>query len=277
MIIRKNIDIFKDFTSDSELISKYTSNTWQKKRKVKEIKADTSIGKWAENIIQFYFTKIDGLVYLTYDDIRTNNFKKHAPFDAIVFSDQLDSDIVKKHIDQINYLVTNNEYGKLPDEFKLELETNRIYIVEIKSTRVGRRHKVGTNNEGDIARKIVELDDFLTYPKYLRVDNYDSIHSLPDYIEFCKKYRSFKCTDNCIEKIKQVEQNNMSFYYVRIYMDEAENIAYIIGFINKYLFIKNLALSKFKSRDDKSKYALYLSSPLRLATDIKDFRLKDIR
>src|SRR3990167_2336621 len=155
------------------------------------------------------------------------------------------------------------------DEFRSNnFESNGIYTVEIKSTRVAERHKRTGSSDQNIS-SIIMSDDFLEYPKYLRVDEFDKINNLMDYINFCKTYRSFNCLSNseCILKMRNEEQINMRFFYVRIYIDISTRKAYIVGYIDKNFFSQNFTLKKMVQAG-KSEKALYLSLPLNNAKEL---------
>ena len=76
MKVYKNIDSFMDL--NEKIISSNTVNTWQKDRSMLDIGRDTNLGKIAENIISNYINYETSLNYLSYDEFRQNNYKKHA-------------------------------------------------------------------------------------------------------------------------------------------------------------------------------------------------------
>src|SRR3989344_1415422 len=238
MIIINDITI--NNSGSFKKIVENTANTWQLGRSNEEKASDTSLGKIAEKVFkEFIIQNFPNYKYLSYDEFRSNNF-----------------------IEQINYEVKNSDYGKISDGTKIGLESNGIYTVEIKSTRVAERHKRTGSSDQNIS-SIIMSDDFLEYPKYLRVDEFDKINNLMDYINFCKTYRSFNCLSNseCILKMRNEEQINMRFFYVRIYIDISTRKAYIVGYIDNNFFSQNFTLKKMVQAG-KSEKALYLSLPL---------------
>ncbi|HBA45623.1 hypothetical protein A2W67_00895 [Candidatus Nomurabacteria bacterium RIFCSPLOWO2_02_40_28] len=267
MIIINDITI--NNSGSFKKIVENTANTWQLGRSNEEKASDTSLGKIAEKVFkEFIIQNFPNYKYLSYDEFRSNNFEKHAPFDGIIFVSNKDQSIVNKYIEQINYEVKNSDYGKISDGTKIGLESNGIYTVEIKSTRVAERHKRTGSSDQNIS-SIIMSDDFLEYPKYLRVDEFDKINNLMDYINFCKTYRSFNCLSNseCILKMRNEEQINMRFFYVRIYIDISTRKAYIVGYIDKNFFSQNFTLKKMVQAG-KSEKALYLSLPLNNAKEL---------
>ncbi|WNL34475.1 hypothetical protein QT384_10215 [Arcobacter cryaerophilus gv. pseudocryaerophilus] len=266
--IVNNINDFVKKDENIETIIQTTQETWQKDRTEQSKKQDTELGKLAENIVEGYIkTNMKDITYLSYDDFRKDEFKKHAPFDGLIYNKKTTVKI-QYVINAINKEVGDNQYGKISDGLKNKLHQNKIYIVEVKSTRVSeQRHFVANKIDLD---KLLE-DDFLEYPKYLRVDKFDTMNNMEAYIDFCKKYRSFKCNDNldCLNKIKNEELSNMRHVYIRVYIDIKNSIGYIIGYITNAEFIKNLNLKKMV-QPGKSEKALYLSCSLRNASDLEE-------
>lgn len=141
-----------------------------------------------------------------------------------------------------------------------------IKIVEIKSTRVTQRHK---NYRGDIVFEKILMDDFLTYPKYLR--NSEDITTKEKYYSYCKM-------KNSNYDLKE-ELSNMSDIYIRVYMDDNQKKGFIIGYIDKYTFFNNMQLKKME-KFRKSERALYWAVNLKKGFPIKsltkEFYLKAV-
>lgn len=267
MINNRDIKIIKDVegyrrTGKSiKTIIQNTVNTWEETRTEVSKENDTKLGKLAEDIFESYVKQnIKHLTYLSYDDIRTNNFKKHAPFDGLLFNNNVNIDTLREIIKEINSEITaGDKWGNISDELKLKCYKEHIFITEIKSTRVISRHK---KHDGSVNFSTLLEDDFLEYPKYLRKDTYDTIHSYNEYINFCKKYRGFVCrSGDCLSDIKKEEFLNMRHLYIRIYIDENKLTAYIIGCISNKTFIDNSVIKKMPQKE-KSELALYLATPL---------------
>lgn len=263
-IIHIDIAAYNSWNNHNSLISDNTVNTWQEDRSPEEKKADTGVGKKAEYAVELYIRdNLNNIEYIAYDNFRTNNFKKHAPFDGLLFDKKIDRNVVENLKKKINDEITKNKYGKISDSLKQELFKNEIYITEIKSTRITERHL--SNSKIDL-NKILQ-DDFLTYPKFLR--SHESINSINEYIKYCidKKYLQCYENENCFEKIKTIEFKNMQHIYIRVYIDIKNNDAYIIGFIESEQFISKLAIKRMK-KINKSEYALYFYYPLKDGKDI---------
>ena len=103
MIVVNNIDKIVYSTNSIKDIVTNTENTWQKDRSFNEKESDSSIGKLAEDIIENYIKENrPDIIYFSYDKFRANNFKKHAPFDGLLFSKEIDKEIVNRFIKKIN-------------------------------------------------------------------------------------------------------------------------------------------------------------------------------
>ena len=262
----KNVNSYASNKAYLKTIVDTTFNTWQKDRDSFTKKSDTKLGKLAENIIEMYIKKnLSNVFYLSYDDFRNNNYKKHAPFDGIVVNKAVGGKVLKSFIDRINIEITKDKFGKISDKLKQELHNSGIFIVEIKSTRINpKRHY----QNGEISYTQLLEDDFLEYPKYLRVDKFGTINNWNDYLNFCYRYREI--SRNCdLRCMKSIEESNMRHLYIRIYIDEGKNTAYIIGSIWKTAFIQTAVIKKMIKRD-KSEYALYLASNLRNGNNINE-------
>lgn len=265
----KKVEITKTLETKDlvKTITNNTINTWQIDRSFQKKQQDTNLGKIAENIFETYCKKhLNNIKYISYDTFRSNNYSKHAPFDGLIYNDKkTTNNVIESYFKNINEQVTNNQYGKITDELKQELYDNDIYIVEIKSTRVVNRHM---NNQKVELENILN-DDFLEYPKYLRTDTYDSINSWKDYFEFCKKNKNF---NGDIQNLQNEEKINMRHIYIRIYIYEQNNEAYIIGWTSNTDFIKNAVVKKM-IQYNKSEKALYLSTKLRNGYNIDELNI----
>ena len=265
--IIKGIDKYISTYSSIKTIIDNTVETWQPNRSTTSKTNDTKLGKLAEGVVSAYIkTTMPHVQYLSYDDFRTNNFKKHAPFDGLLFLDSVPTLVLKNIIDEMNIEITKNKYGKITDTLKYKSLINHLFITEIKSTRVTNRHK---NRDGNVDIDKLLADDFLEYPKYIRVDKDNKINNFQDYIKFLKENRGFKCKNelSCEDNIKKIEKANMRHIYIRVYIDEFTNTAYIIGCINMQEFLKNVVLKKMKQYG-KSEMAIYLSTSLKNGVNI---------
>jgi len=273
MIIIDNLNNISNYKTLDKIID-FTQNTWQLNRSKSEKTKDTKIGKLAENVLETYFqSNFYKLEYLSYDTFRMDNLEKHAPFDGIIYDKNISSKSLKLFIDRVNNEITNNQWGKISNSLKSELEKSKIFTVEVKSTRVTDRHKRNGHDSDSVELSILK-DDFLEYPTRLRTDRYNRMDSLEDYITFCEKSNLINCPNGSDKNqiIRDFEQQNMRYFYFRIYIDEGLKRAYIVGYIDKFDFSSLFVWKKMK-KYNKSEHALYLSVPLKHSRCISNFNI----
>lgn len=251
----------------SEKISLNTVNTWQSDRSKSAKSSDTNLGKVAESVIENEIEQFANVQYLPYDVFRQNNFKKHAPFDGLLCSKEFDKSTLELFLSKINNEISNNAYGKISEQLKSDLENASIFTVEIKSTRIAARHRQPTATQENIISNIIK-DDFLEYPKYIRIDKVGNITSLDKYFEYVKKEYFANDEKFSIADLRLIEKDNMRVFYIRIYVDEEANICYIPGFTTKKKFSKSFNV-KHMPQIDKSEKAIYLSLSLSQAEPLE--------
>lgn len=246
-----------------------TANTWQPTRTAAGKLADTGIGKTAECIVENYIkNNLKNIIYISYDDIRTDNLKKHAPFDGLLCAISKDKLILQSLINKINQQIKDGDTsGKITDELKDELFQNHIYTVEIKSTRTHlTRHYI----KGQINIELILNDDFLEYPKHLR-ENKDGVCDILSYSNYCYKkgFIDGGTNDDLISEVKNMEQQNMRNIYIRVYIDSSQDTGYIVGCIGRKRFIDNCIIKQM-FQPKKSEKALYLATSLKNGSNIDD-------
>lgn len=234
-------------------ITEHTKNTWQENRNKIEKLEDTKLGKKAENIVEKYiYDNFSELNYLSYDDFREDDFEKHAPFDGLLYKkEDVSEEILKEIVKKINEDIQNGQYGRISSETKKFINNNNIKIVEIKSTRINKKRHL--NDSGEIELEKILNDDFLTYPKYLRIDKFNSLTE-DKYYKYCKKRnKSYNPNE---------ELENMADIYIRVYMDDNKKEGYIVGYIDKKTFFDNKTLKKMP-KPGKSEKAVYWATNLK--------------
>lgn len=263
-----NIDgviVFPDFTvfaldrQEIEAIAAHTEQTWQPDRDVNETLANTTQGKIAENIVDYYLNQVLHITYEPYDLFRQNNFEKHAPFDGVIYSPTISEETKNSFKDRIVKEVAMDEWGRISERLKKELEDNKIYRTEIKSTKVRPAHKTNGNQDQAIIQQIKILDDYMTYPYYCRSSS--SIRNTQDYQNHVvKRYKI-----SSPHPLREIERNHMCMFYIRVYLDYVSKKAYIIGFITKDNFFPSadtLPLLKRMPQFKKSERAIYFARSL---------------
>ena len=256
VIIIHDFDFANNKIDDkTKKISENTVNTWQPGRSEKDKMADTSLGKIAEALFESYVNQFN-ITYLSYDNFRTNNLEKHAPFDGLIFSNEK-TEGTTSFTARINEEVSDSAFGKISIGLLSDLTRSKIFTVEIKSTRVIDRHKTA----GVVDLDKIKRDDFLTYPHDLRTTSQDfSLSAYADYlIRTGKLVVSFG--ENKITALRSYEKQFMMDVYVRVYIDETTKTAYLMGWISKKAFIDNATLKRMFQRG-KSELPIYLATPI---------------
>ena len=82
-----------------EQIVTHTHNTWQHDRPIQEIRENTIQGKRAEIVIENVLRDNSTSRFLAYDKMRRDNFSKHAPFDGIIYRNDINDNILQSAID----------------------------------------------------------------------------------------------------------------------------------------------------------------------------------
>lgn len=278
-VIREiSADGIKDVAS-VELITNNTSNTWQHNRQTSEKADDTLNGKIAEDILYAYMLEelANEFEYIPYDVFRTDDFKKHAPFDALFYKKDCTSpEVVKKCIQLINAEILNedNPYGKISTKLRNYCFCQGIYTIEVKSTRVN-KYKLNAASDYEplsdeffshLVNAILE-DDYITYPYFCRDNHY--IESFDDYIFYVKKYilNDERSDEELKAFIIKTELEHSSDIFVRVYLLNEYKKAIILGYTTKYDLFLRCNIGKCPSK--KSKNAIYYKQSLKEGKDIK--------
>jgi hypothetical protein len=255
--------------NDVVILSENTANTWQEDRSSEEKLADTKQGKNAEEALFKYIKEYKDFTYISYDDIRNDNLKKHAPFDGLLYkNNKTNQFIIDSCISKILTDIENDNYGRISVETRNILRQNDVYTVEIKSTKVNDKKKTGTFkpeiNDYDyeyLIRKI-KYDDYFIYPHFCRDTTSNLITNFDEYCNYIgnNKLIIAKDKEELKKKIFETEYFNSSDIQVRVYVDELIGKYFLIGYILVEDIIKQQNISKFPS--DKSHNALYYKTKL---------------
>ena len=272
---------YNEITSDtdeavSQIVS-HTANTWQTNRGTAEKGRDTKQGKKAEQAVFLFFSKYYSSVkYISYDDIRTDNFEKHAPFDGVIVDCGKVSDTtLAEKFARINNEIDQGYYGVISPELRAELYDSGIFTVEIKSTKVNDKKRTAASfSSYDESIQIKNLltavcaDDFLTYPHFRRTGDYDW-NSYCTYVQRRVPQLSSFTGETLQNAVKQIELSHMDDFYIRVYMDEIHKKPLILGFITKKDFMEEPYIKKMP-KYNKSEKALYLAKNLTARKPLKD-------
>lgn len=263
----------------------HTENTWEANRDEKETKRNTEQGKIVEeffsDLINYYSDQTQAnLEYLSYDDIRNDDFKKHAPFDGLLY---------KRGNPRLEYIkslilndVQNDDFGKIKDSTIEECTKYKIYTFEIKSSKIPDRERPAENENYNFLKQSYTKDlinnlrtlDLFKYPKFTR-KNDGTIHSSKDYLNWVRNNRSFMA-NKTDEEIIASEIKSSIHLYTRIFIDDTHRsnsneelyVAFILGYVKKHKIYEEFKLMSFPSK--KSELALYLTYPINKSQNFID-------
>ena len=252
--------IKKTKDSDVKDIVAHTANTWQRGRSEQEKTADTQLGKLAEDVVVATLSAIGIKNYHSYDDFRSDNFKSHAPFDGI-FCDNLSKEIVTL----INNAV-RNEGPHLSANTRNLLRGKGIRTVEIKSTRLTDKYKQRNNFKSysdsiglETLYDYLMTLDYITYPYFTRYGDM----SYSEYCSYVEKRLKTGLTGSKLENhVRQIELDNATDVYIRVFMDEIEQKALVMGWIDRETFFNPPETQKLFKRF-KSEVPLYFVKALK--------------
>ena len=258
-----------DFNKETNTIASHTHQTWQKDRSFEETVADTSQGKLAEMVVEAYFSSfLTDFIYISYDKIRDDNFKFHAPFDAILIKQEMVKDrnleVIKTRLaDIINKGCQTN--GKISCGLRNFLLNNNIITIEIKSTKISQK-RINLNDSERI--NAIQKDDYFLYPYFLRTNDND-VTNFEKYVDYvCKKYpdeiinvNKNKAKEN---NLLNIEFFNSSDIVIRVYTESLSdhNKFYIMGYMRNAEILLNKNIKQFFKKG-KSENAIYFTKSIK--------------
>lgn len=248
-----------------------TKNTWQATRDSKEILDNTVQGKVVEKMFEYYIDEQKrNIKYISYDDFRADNFSKHAPFDGFLYD--IDNPYFDEAKSKVIQDVDNNEYGKLSDSTFEWLTHNKVYTVEIKSSKVPDKDYPSQENLSFSSQENqknlinnLRKRDFFVYPKYNRTKG-STIHNFDDYVKNVKnvkKQDDGSFSGKFITGLLNEERKGKCDIYTRIFVDMKNSnsfIAYMLGYTLKDSFFDNPHIINMFSK--KSQNAIYFTFPI---------------
>lgn len=265
MEIRKIGDfIICPIPADSELdpveiekITSHTHNTWQHDRFDPEKRENTIQGKKAELVIEKVLKDNSTFRFLAYDKMRKDGFNKHAPFDGIIYHDDINASVLQSAVDQINSDVAGSagDSGAITVETREYMETNGIYTIEIKSSLLQYPRDYRCIN-GDVetvrsydnyfrlCEYIKKFYDYFVYPHFCR-DN-KNITSFYDYTKYIRNINHYDIRDKekFVYSLMKQEFDNACNIYTRVFLDIKRNEILIPGYIVKTRFFEEPRIKK---------------------------------
>lgn len=275
----------EDAWLDMEQINKiveYTHNTWQADRPKSEIRENTIQGKRAELVIEQLLKENSCARFIAYDNFRNDGFKKHAPFDGIIYMADIKQALLEEAIDKIKEDVKNSpgDSGTMRIETRAYLERLGVYTVEIKSSLLQdpRDYRQMAHKEADarteqdylaLCRYIKGFYDYFVYPRFCR----DSlaITSFYDYTVFVRDYYREQFSlpvRNFLYELMKNEFDNDCNIYTRVFFDVISNEIIIPGYVLKTRFFEEPRIQKMPS--PKSSHAIYYMYHMEYGTSMLD-------
>ena len=257
-------------------IINYTAETWQPDRPKKERECNIEQGKIAEEITEQFIRQYysQELSLKTYDEIRNDDFKKHAPFDFLLWkTGTVNIAFIEEAIRQ-DIARTPNKFVKLSNVTRRLCRTLGVKIVEVKSTNIRNDLKVESDFTGDYdnvksVQKLLETirrkDDVFCYPKLKRRES-DPGYCLDDYCrEVQERFSEFDgCKgENLRRRVIAWEcENQCCDIFVRVYLDRPAKKGFVIGWMQKEELLDDTVQFKRMRQKNKSELALYFAKNL---------------
>lgn len=274
--------VFADYESfyiDNAVVNQIANNTaetWQPDRNEGERDENTRQGKIAEEIFETYVETFwrNSLFIKSYDDIRNDNYEKHAPFDYLIWNDARTdvTPIIEAVQNDISHTV--NQFVRLSEYTRDLCKDMNVKIAEVKSTQIREKlkHNAGfMDNYDDIdsvrklARIIRRTDDVFCYP-YFKRSEMSLDYSLNDYCKYVKTIEPLVRTLDGADLKKGVidleRQKQCCDIFIRVYVDKNAQKGFIIGWMQRERLLDYAVNLKKMFQPNKSEKALYFAKNL---------------
>lgn len=259
-----------------EQIVEHTEETWQPDRRDEERGSNTRQGKVAEEIVEQFFLQFleDKIAMKSYDDIRNDDFAKHAPFDFLIWKKGTVD--IKPIVASIQRDIDNtpNKFIHLSEYTRRLCKDANVKIAEVKSTQIREDLKrnsgfSGNYEDGNEVRKLINeiksKDDIFCYPYFTRsVSSRD--YSMEDYCQLAKQQEN-SLNPFTGEKLRKMVLELEVIHqccdvFIRVYLDLMAKRGFIIGWLGKeHLLDYEVRLKRMPKRG-KSENALYFTKKL---------------
>ena len=270
---------YGDIHLDNSVIERITDNTvetWQPDRDIIERDNNTEQGKIAEEIVEKFIRQFfnNRLSLKSYDEIRNDEYKKHAPFDYLIWEKNItDISQIEKSI-QNDIKNTPNHFVRVSDHTRRLCKNMNVKIVEVKSTKIrdALKRSSGFNGNYDDENEVLKLvneikrrDDVFCYPAFKRSDASED-YSIDDYCQYVK------CRDASLDGLKGEELrrrvidleavHQCSDIFVRVYLDPKAKRGIVIGWMQREKLLDYNVSFKKMVQKNKSERALYFAKNL---------------
>lgn len=275
-IVSANYDELRINYRVIDQITDNTVETWQPNRENIERGSNVEQGKVAEEIVAQFLERYfaNKISLKSYDEIRNDDFRKHAPFDFLIW------ETGTTDISPIE-LSIQNDISKTPNQIvRLSAYTRRlckeanVKIVEVKSTKIrdAQKKNSGFNGNYDDQNEVIKLineikrcDDIFCYPHFKRSDISEA-YSMKDYCQYVK------CQEASLANLKgeQLRQrvidlevaHQCSDVFVRVYLDQEAKRGFVIGWMQREQLLDYTVSLKKMVQKNKSEMALYFAKNL---------------
>ncbi|MGO5022498.1 hypothetical protein ACTQ4E_05305 [Lawsonibacter sp. LCP25S3_G6] len=256
--------------TEIENIVRHTHNTWQHDRKEEETRKNTIQGKKAELVMERLLSAYSSFRYLSYDRIRRDDFKKHAPFDGLIYPVSLDEGVKAEAIQRIcsDVQISAGDSGVISVETRTFLASSGIFTVEIKSSLLqdprdyqNMEHKEnGERTQADyqaLCGHIREFYDYFVYPHYCR--DSEAVTCFYEYTTYVRRNHPELTkgvgSRGFLYRLMETEFDHACDIYTRVFFDVLTQEIIIPGYILKTRFFEEPRIQKMYS--SKSYNALY--------------------
>lgn len=267
-------------------ITENTAETWQPNRETNERGSNTKQGKIAEEIVeqfldQFFTNRISSK---SYDEIRNDGFRKHAPFDFLIWeTGTADISPIELSI-QNDISNTPNQFVRLSNYTRRLCRDSNVKIVEVKSTKIrdAQKRDSGFNGNYDDQNEVLKLvneikrcDDIFCYPHFKRsaasVD-----YSIQDYCQYVKHQEAALAGltgEQLRRRVIDLEViHQCCDVFVRVYLDQKAKRGVVIGWMQRERLLDYNVSFKRMVQKNKSERALYFAKKL---TEVEGIDLLD--
>jgi hypothetical protein len=242
-------------------LAAHTANTWQPGRDGAHKLADTQVGKLAECAFERWAGQA-GLACRSWDDLRDDGYRRHAPLDGFVALEALAGLVCGEPFARAARVAhaqaSGTSQAHFPRGFLREWEQRGICGYEVKATRVGQRHREGGAADGAVSFARLLGDDFLVYP-VVRAGVLDET----------LRARLMRC-DTIAAALGRTPA-----LLVRAYVEQRESGArvHLVGCISRGAFFASAQLKvKTMPQPNKSERAIYYAVPLRCGSALAMLR-----
>lgn len=230
-------DYFEQARETARRKAPYLKNTWKKGRTIEEKEEDLFPGEVAEMAVKELLVNLK-IPFIHYDEIRTDDFKYHDPFDFVFYNDTKDKKVFLKLLSK--YVLRNvNEYGIIMPPF--DFRSNGMLTVEVKSSK---------DNKSFGLRNILQYQHHIGYvlsPLHRYADKGYTLSTIPNVSE--------KHIQRYIKKNTRVKDINIRAFFTRLDLSEVN----IVGWVEKEILLTRGEIGTFSHNPNAVYHKLLLS------------------